>query len=229
MKSTFSAQCCALLALSACLAGPAVAADGIVSSKDIASRLLTRPKALQQADGKWVQPDPTIDLQVPFEFKQSKLTEPGKKQLDQLALAFQQPGLVDARFELAGHTDQVGGQDYNLKLSQDRANAVRDYLAKRHGIAAQRMSAQGYGYTRLADPQNPTGAANRRVEVRHLLQGGYGAGTPASAGAYASPPATGYAPAVIVPQAPAPGATLVPPQPSATFPPQTGGRLVPRE
>lgn len=227
MKSTFSAQCCALLALSVCLAGPAVAAGDIVSSKDIATRLLSKPKALQQADGKWVQPDPTIDLQVPFEFKQSKLTEQGKKQLDELALAFQQPGLVDAKFELAGHTDQVGGQDYNLKLSQDRANAVRDYLAKRHGIATQRMSAQGYGYTRLADPQNPSGAVNRRVEVRHLMAAGYGSGMPVQPMVPQVNPGAGYGPAVIVPQ---PSQPAVIPPVSNTFPPQTtGGRLVPRE
>lgn len=205
----------------------------VVSAPDIATQLLTKPKAMKQVNGKWVQPDPSIDLQVPFEFKQSKLTEDGKKQLDQLALAFQQPGLTDAKFELAGHTDKVGGHDYNLKLSRERANAVKEYLVKTHGIVAGRMITQGYGYTRLADAQDPTGAVNRRVEVRHLLQGGYGSLAPAvgyppaSAQVAAPAPAPGYAPAVIVPQQPA---QLAPAQPAATFPPQSGGgRLVPRE
>lgn len=230
MKTNFVAKAFVATVLSGGISIACYAADAVVSAKDIASQLLTKPKALKQVDGKWVQPDPTIDLQVPFEFNQAKLTDAGKKQLDQLAQAFLQPGLADAKFELAGHTDEVGSQDYNLKLSRDRANAVRDYLIKRHGIASVRMQAQGYGFTRLADAQNPTSAANRRVEVRHLLQGGYGSGMTAPAGVYAPPPAQGYAPAVIVPQAPVQAVAPVPSQPPlTTFPPQTGGRLVPRE
>lgn len=227
MKTIFPRRHLVALTLASLMGTHIWAADTIVSAKDIATQLLTKPKALKQVDGKWVQPDPTIDLQVPFEFKQAKLTESGKKQLDQLAMAFQQPGLVDAKFELAGHTDQVGGQDYNLKLSLDRANAVRDYLAKRHGVASVRMTTQGYGFTRLADPQNPTAAVNRRVEVRHLMGGGYSGATPVQSTLQQGAGAAVYGPAVIVPQANQPP---VMPQGTNSFPPQTGGgRLVPRE
>jgi outer membrane protein OmpA-like peptidoglycan-associated protein len=65
-----------------------------------------------------------------------------------------------------GHTDSQGQADYNQALSQRRAQAVRDYLVTR-GIAADRITAQGFGMTRtIADNASPEGRANnRRVEI----------------------------------------------------------------
>jgi outer membrane protein OmpA-like peptidoglycan-associated protein len=67
--------------------------------------------------------------------------------------------------EIAGYTDSKGSDDYNIDLSQRRANAVKDYLIK-HGIEKRRVTARGYG---KADPiaSNDTEdgrAENRRVE-----------------------------------------------------------------
>ena len=72
---------------------------------------------------------------------------------------------IDA--EVAGYTDSTGKASYNLRLSQRRAEAVKQYLV-RHGIDAARLSAKGYGE---ADPiaSNRTAAGraqNRRVELR---------------------------------------------------------------
>lgn len=69
------------------------------------------------------------------------------------------------RVEVAGHTDSRGSDAYNLKLSQDRAEAVQDYLV-RQGVPADQLVAVGYGETRPIDT-NKTDAgreANRRVE-----------------------------------------------------------------
>lgn len=65
-----------------------------------------------------------------------------------------------------GHTDSQGSAPYNQELSQRRAQAVRDHLVSR-GIAADRISAQGFGLTRsVADNDSPEGRANnRRVEI----------------------------------------------------------------
>lgn len=75
------------------------------------------------------------------------------------------------RVEVVGHTDDVGGVDANLKLSQARAAAVADALARSHGIDAQRLTVRGMGQGQpLAD--NTTEAArakNRRVEIIALL------------------------------------------------------------
>jgi OOP family OmpA-OmpF porin len=72
-----------------------------------------------------------------------------------------------ARITIAGHTDSRGSDSYNLKLSRDRANEVRDYLVG-YGIEANRLQAVGYGETRpVASNDNESGRElNRRVEFR---------------------------------------------------------------
>lgn len=73
------------------------------------------------------------------------------------------------KIEIAGHTDSDGDDDANLILSQQRADAVKQYLIKK-GIAANRMTAQGYGEMRpTADNATATGKQqNRRTEIRVL-------------------------------------------------------------
>jgi OOP family OmpA-OmpF porin len=71
----------------------------------------------------------------------------------------------DRKVEIAGHTDNVGKPEANLALSQQRADAVTAALAKL-GVAAERISAKGYGDTKPA-ASNDDGAGralNRRVE-----------------------------------------------------------------
>jgi outer membrane protein OmpA-like peptidoglycan-associated protein len=71
-----------------------------------------------------------------------------------------------SKIVVEGHTDSQGGASYNQDLSQRRAQAVRDYLVTR-GIAADRVTAQGFGLSRsIADNASPEGRANnRRVEI----------------------------------------------------------------
>lgn len=73
----------------------------------------------------------------------------------------------DKRILVAGHTDNVGDPDSNLKLSTARAEAVRDWLIEASGIPATQFAIQGYGDTRpLADNNTQAGRAkNRRVEI----------------------------------------------------------------
>ena len=72
-----------------------------------------------------------------------------------------------------GHTDSTGDAEKNVQLSQDRANAVRDYLIGK-GIEGARLIAKGYGPNRPIDSNDtPTGRANnRRVEFTILQMGG---------------------------------------------------------
>jgi OOP family OmpA-OmpF porin len=74
-------------------------------------------------------------------------------------------GCPKARFTIAGHTDNQGSPAANLKLSQARANEVRNALA-RLGVARNRMGARGFGETRpIANNRTAAGrAANRRIE-----------------------------------------------------------------
>ena len=79
--------------------------------------------------------------------------------------------------EIAGHTDNIGSDEHNLKLSQERANSVRNYLISK-GINANRVIAKGYGSAEPVAPNtNPDGSdnpegrqRNRRTEVRIITQ-----------------------------------------------------------
>jgi OOP family OmpA-OmpF porin len=72
----------------------------------------------------------------------------------------------NVKVEIAGHTDDQGGDSYNLALSNDRAKSVMNYLVMR-GIGADRIRAQGYGKNKpVASNKTAEGRAkNRRVEV----------------------------------------------------------------
>jgi hypothetical protein len=68
--------------------------------------------------------------------------------------------------EVAGHTDSMGSDAYNMKLSQQRAGAVRNFLISK-GVAADRLTAKGYGESQpVADNATREGRIqNRRVEL----------------------------------------------------------------
>ncbi len=74
--------------------------------------------------------------------------------------------MQDLNLRVEGHTDSTGAAAYNLKLSQQRADGVMDFLA-RQGIATQRMKSVGYGMDRpVADNTSAEGRQkNRRVEI----------------------------------------------------------------
>jgi outer membrane protein OmpA-like peptidoglycan-associated protein len=73
------------------------------------------------------------------------------------------PGL---KIAVEGHTDSVGGDDYNMKLSDNRAGAVRDFLVAQ-GVPAASVTSQGFGKTMpVADNGTAAGRQqNRRVEL----------------------------------------------------------------
>ena len=74
----------------------------------------------------------------------------------------------DMSIEIGGHTDSIGTEEYNLKLSDRRANAVVKFLASK-GIDAERITAIGYGekMPRASNAKEVGGrAVNRRVEFR---------------------------------------------------------------
>jgi outer membrane protein OmpA-like peptidoglycan-associated protein len=85
---------------------------------------------------------------------------------DAVATLKRYPGL---KVEIAGHTDSASSDAHNLDLSQRRANAVMQYLVDK-GVAADRLSAKGYGEAQpIADNATKDGRfKNRRVELRSL-------------------------------------------------------------
>jgi outer membrane protein OmpA-like peptidoglycan-associated protein len=73
----------------------------------------------------------------------------------------------DANVQVEGHTDNVGGEEYNQKLSEKRASNVMEFLINPGGIAAARLSSVGYGFSKpLADNATKEGRQkNRRVDL----------------------------------------------------------------
>jgi OmpA-OmpF porin, OOP family len=104
---------------------------------------------------------------VHFDFDKATLRSDSYTQLTELLEYLQHhPGL---KIEIAGHTDNVGGDAHNLKLSQERANTIKAYLVKK-GINAALLTAKGYGATLpVADNSTEKGRQlNRRTEVKFL-------------------------------------------------------------
>jgi len=105
---------------------------------------------------------------VTFEFNKDRLTANAQTILDTITPGFL--GQPTLKVEIAGHTDSVGGLAVNQKLSQRRADAVREYLVGK-GARPEQLSAVGYGKTRpLINPERTADdrERNRRVEFRVL-------------------------------------------------------------
>lgn len=102
---------------------------------------------------------------VDFKTNSNSLTEPARQTLDQIAPALKaQPEL---RVEIQGYTDSTGPDEYNLKLSQRRADAVGEYL-RMEGVPADSLTARGYGKASpIASNATREGRAeNRRVSFQ---------------------------------------------------------------
>lgn len=111
---------------------------------------------------------PSINIKVYFEFDSAILKPEALEVLDNLGEALTSGELKGYRFEIAGHTDAVGSDAYNLDLSERRARAVMDYLVVNFEIDARRIESVGYGESRLLHPDDPEADANRRVQVTRL-------------------------------------------------------------
>lgn len=110
---------------------------------------------------------PSLSLLIQFDFNSARVRPESQQALAQLAQALLSSELMDSRFAVEGHTDAQGRADYNLKLSQQRALAVRDFL-KTKGVVADRLAAVGKGATELANPADPLAGENRRVRIVNL-------------------------------------------------------------
>lgn len=106
---------------------------------------------------------------INFAFDSSALTPESYWILDRVAQELQKPEWANSRWEIAGHTSGVGTTEYNMSLSQRRAEAVREYLVRR-GVANTRLTPKGYGEANPMYPNDNEGRnwRNRRVELRRI-------------------------------------------------------------
>ena len=114
------------------------------------------------------EPEPElvrVELDVKFDFDKAKVREESYSDIKNLADFMQQYPQTSTTVE--GHTDSVGTDQYNQRLSERRAQAVRDVLVNQYGVSGQRVDSVGYGETRpVADNSTEEGRQiNRRVEA----------------------------------------------------------------
>jgi OOP family OmpA-OmpF porin len=101
---------------------------------------------------------------VNFDFNKASLTPDSRKILEEVALKVKH--FADVPMELEGHTDSIGSDSYNQKLSDLRANSVREFLIEQ-GVPGDKLTAKGLGESHpVADNGTDAGRAlNRRVEL----------------------------------------------------------------
>jgi len=117
-----------------------------------------------------IQPPKTYVLQnVLFDIGKASLRKESYNTLNDLVEVLKhKPAMV---IEIAGHTDNVGTPEANLKLSQERAEAVKNFIVSKN-ISDKRVTAKGYGQTQaVADNSTDEGRQkNRRTEVRIIKE-----------------------------------------------------------
>ncbi len=114
---------------------------------------------------------PILRLQVPFENQAVELSQEAK---DVLAVvvgqAMQRKDMALSRFEVSGHTDNLGDPAKNLEISKERAEAVKKYLTDNFGIDGGRLQVAYYGQNRprVSNNSQDNQELNRRVEFSKI-------------------------------------------------------------
>jgi outer membrane protein OmpA-like peptidoglycan-associated protein len=146
------------------------AKDGIGEAKGSAQAAMTKAQEAEKAaKGKLIYTVTLSNDKVRFPVNKADISDEAKALIDEAVAP-----LVQANrgvfFEIEGHTDSTGEAAYNFTLGEERAMAVRDYIAKKHGIALSRLNVISYGEEKPV-AENKTRderAQNRRVVIRIL-------------------------------------------------------------
>ena len=143
---------------------------GITEAKGSAQQAMVKATdAEKAAKGKLIYTVTLSNDKVTFPLNRAEVGDDAKKLIDEAIgqLAQENKGVY---FEIEGHTDSTGPAEYNMKLGEDRATAVRNYLHDQHNIALNRMQVISYGATRPVVDNNTRDnrAQNRRVVIKVL-------------------------------------------------------------
>lgn len=111
---------------------------------------------------------PNIDLEVNFAFDSARIGRSAKPIAVELGKALTSRTMKGNTFVIAGYADAKGRATYNQRLSERRAESVKNFLVNRFGVAARDLVTVGYGSTHLKDPRHPYAAKNRRVRVVNI-------------------------------------------------------------
>ena len=158
----FSALAFSQTAAPASAAAPTAAQMVEQLKPPVATRSL-RNLVIEQAPA----PRPSLSLNIQFDFNSAHIRPESLDALNNRATALSSPALAGSKFAIEGHTDAKGNPEYNRKLSEQRAFAVRDLLTSK-GVDAQQLVATGKGASEPANPADPLAPENRRVRIVNL-------------------------------------------------------------
>ena len=111
---------------------------------------------------------PKIDLEIRFDYNSADISKTSVQAVQELGKALSDPTLKGSTFVVAGHTDAIGGEEYNQGLSERRADTIKKYLNEKYGINGSDLVTVGYGKTKPKDANAPMDPANRRVQVVNM-------------------------------------------------------------
>ncbi|GLH80157.1 membrane protein [Bradyrhizobium sp. SSBR45G] len=111
---------------------------------------------------------PKIDLEIQFDYNSADISKTSMPAVQELGKALSDPNLKGSTFVVAGHTDGIGGEEFNQGLSERRADTIKRYLVDKFGLTGQDLVTVGYGKTKLKDAANPADPLNRRVQVVNM-------------------------------------------------------------
>jgi OOP family OmpA-OmpF porin len=109
-----------------------------------------------------------ITVQIQFALNSPIIRPESYATLGSIADAMHHPMLWNYKFLVVGNTDATGTREYNLRLSQERADAIVQALVTLFRIAPDRLEAVGLGQEALQEPQHPDSPINRRVQIYNI-------------------------------------------------------------
>ena len=111
---------------------------------------------------------PKIDLEIRFDYNSADIAKTSVQAVQELGKALSDASMKGSTFVVAGHTDAIGGEEYNQGLSERRADTIKRYLTEKFGINGSDLVTVGYGKTKPKDANAPMDPTNRRVQVVNM-------------------------------------------------------------
>jgi outer membrane protein OmpA-like peptidoglycan-associated protein len=111
---------------------------------------------------------PAVDLQIYFDFDSAAIKPEAVPQLTNLGNALADPQLKDSLVTINGHTDAKGTDSYNQKLSERRAETIKQYLVDQFHLSSANLVTVGYGRQKPRNAADPFAPENRRVQIVNL-------------------------------------------------------------
>lgn len=162
-----------------------VAPPVVTNDKPLTNALAYNPPTNVTPPPQTNVPEPLIDVQIPdisktetgstivvpniyFEFNQAYLRRESIRTLDDIVLQLKRNPRIS--LEVQGHTDSIGDETYNRKLSERRADAVKNYLIK-NGISPERLTSKGYGMDKPIAPNTTEDGRSKNRRTEFLILG----------------------------------------------------------